>query len=618
MRYSKLSSLLAFIRLTVAVGMCVFVCCGIANAQLTTLHSFNVVEDGFNPTSPLIQASDGNFYGVNAYCIFKMAPDGTFTVMRALDFSIDGWWPRGALIQATDGNLYGTTYGGGPGGGGTVFKMALDGTFTVVHAFVAFDAGTNPATGLIQATDGNFYGTTTSGAAGGHEGTIFRMTPDGTVTVLYVMTWESQGPRNFTNPLIQASDGNIYGTSQNGGTADLGTIFKMTLNGTFTLMHSFERSEGAGPRDGLIQASDGNFYGTTQVGGTADWGTIFKVTLDGVFLTFYSFTDGVDGAQPFGRPIQAADGNFYGTTYSGTLAGNGTIYKITPQGTLTTLHYFANSREEGVSPACALIQGTDGAFYGTTSGGGDLMWEAGALFRFGTPAGNNVYVPFASTALTFNAVTSAGISHVDAIDAATIGDVPGGFAVSNSQAYQISTTATFTGSITIAFVISDPISETDFDNLGILHNESGVLRDVTATSPPRNFESRTVYAMTNSLSPFYVVRRGNHVTPLFDQTKAHKIGSTVPIKLQLLNASNGNVSSSSTVLTARGETNWRDHHSPGRRFRQCKPRQLRYDPRSAVLAEDIFQLEHKGLTPGRYVLESLRRERPLLLLHCEI
>ncbi len=168
-----------------------------------------------------------------------------------------------------------------------------------------------------------------------------------------------------------------------------------------------------------------------------------------------------------------------------------------------------------------------------------------------TALGQNSSVTVGQTSFTFDNVTAGGTTTVTPIDPATVGEVPGGFAVSNSVAYEIATTASFTGSVTLAFKVPDPISEADFNLLAILHNVNGALVDVTATTPARDYSTRTIYATTTSFSPFYLARRGPHIRTLFDQTKAHKSGSTVPIKLQLMDANNTNISSASTALTGR-------------------------------------------------------------------
>jgi len=183
--------------------------------------------------------------------------------------------------------------------------------------------------------------------------------------------------------------------------------------------------------------------------------------------------------------------------------------------------------------------------------------------------------------------------------------VPGGFSVSNSVAYEIATTATFTGAVTLAFKVPGPISQEDFNNLAILHNVNGTLVDVTASTPARDYANLTIYATTTSFSPFYLARRGPHIKSLFDQTKAYKRGSTIPIKLQVLNASNTNLSSSSTALVTRdlrllsGNT-----MAPIEDSGNANPDYtFRYDSTLGGSGGGyIFNLSTKGFAPGQYVL----------------
>ena len=175
--------------------------------------------------------------------------------------------------------------------------------------------------------------------------------------------------------LVQGSDGNFYGTTEQGGVngPDPGTVFKITPSGTLTTLHSFVFIDGWHPRAALVQGSDGNFYGTTVEGGQYEFGTVFKITPSGTLTNLYSFA-GSDGANPRGL-VQGSDGNFYGTTFSGP----GTVFKITPSGTLTTLYSFAGS--DGANPDAGLVQGSDGNYYGTTYYGGAN--NVGTVFRLG-------------------------------------------------------------------------------------------------------------------------------------------------------------------------------------------------------------------------------------------
>src|SRR5579871_6839543 len=344
---------------------------------LTTLHNFaGQPNDGSIPYTKLVQGADGNFYGTtnhgganNDGTIFKMTPGGTVTILHSFTAQGDGTQPGAGLIQASDGNFYGTTGGDSSGNCragdcGTVFKITPSGTLTTLATFNGQGGPEYPHDALLQASDGNFYGTSYAGGTN-TAGTVFKITSSGTVTVLHSFNCAVEGCQPDAE-LIQATDGNFYGTTSNGTNGD-GTVFKITPSGTLTTLHSFSGSDGRHLTGGLVQATDGNFYGTTNGGGANGNGTVFKITSSGTLTTLHSF-DGTDGNLPGDTLIQAADGNFYGTTYNGGANGDGTIYKITPTGTLTTLHSFDVS--DGNNPGAGLLQTADGSFYGTTTGGG--------------------------------------------------------------------------------------------------------------------------------------------------------------------------------------------------------------------------------------------------------
>ena len=254
------------------------------------------------------------------------------TLTKLLDFNgADGDFPYLAgLIQGTDGNFYGTTDGGGVYEQGTVFKVTAGGTLTTLYTFcsqIYCTDGAAPEAGLVQATDGNFYGTTYSGGTYG-QGTVFRITATGDLSTLYNFCSQS-GCADGADPeagLVQGTDGNLYGTTSYGGITDscdgCGTVFKITLAGQLTTLHSFDYvDDGAYPQAGLVQATDGSFYGTTNIGGASGIaaGTVFGITSAGQLTTLYAFcqTDCTDGAYPQAGLMQATDGNLYGTTSFG-------------------------------------------------------------------------------------------------------------------------------------------------------------------------------------------------------------------------------------------------------------------------------------------------------------
>jgi uncharacterized repeat protein (TIGR03803 family) len=328
--------------------------------------------DGADPYHSLLQASDGNFYGStldggtsNGGTIFEITPSGAETLVYSF-----ASMPWAGLIQGSDGNFYGTTASGGTSGRGTVFKITPSGTETVLYSFPA--GSSEPYTGLIEGGDGNFYGTT--GANGtSDDGTAFKITPSGTETVLHVFPKTGSDGQIPYAGLIEGSDGNLYGTTYFGGSNGLGTVFKVTPSGTETVLYSFAggSSDGEHPYAGVIQGSDGNFYGTTYQGGAGGYGTVFKITPSGTETVLYSFAGGSsDGADPEAGVIQGSDGNFYGNTYLGGAGNLGTVFKLTPSGTETVLHAFAGGSSDGANPSANLVQGSDGNLYGSTGAGG--------------------------------------------------------------------------------------------------------------------------------------------------------------------------------------------------------------------------------------------------------
>jgi uncharacterized repeat protein (TIGR03803 family) len=299
-----------------------------------------VPPDGNEPYyASLVQASDGAFYGTtlnggvsNIGSIFKLMPGGAESVLHSFTGGgSDGDNPHTGLIQASDGNFYGITTGGGAPNEGTVFRITPAGSETVLYVFIGgIGDGAWPTAALIQGSDGNLYGTTTGGGAYGW-GTVFKLTPGGTETILHSFNPSSDGAQPYAG-LIEGNDGNYYGVtlwdSMRGG----GTVFQITPDGILTLLHDFAGgSDGANPYSGLILASDGNFYGTTQNGGASTAGTVFQITPAGLETVLYSFgVSAIDGAIPSGPLIQDTDGSFYGTTLNGGTAGYGTVYKMTP------------------------------------------------------------------------------------------------------------------------------------------------------------------------------------------------------------------------------------------------------------------------------------------------
>ena len=390
--------------------------------------------NGNSPRGELLAATDGNFYvaasegGANSGgAILRIAPDGTAAVMHSfLGDATEGAVPYSGAIQASDGNLYGTTFLGGAKSVGTVYKMALDGTFSTLYSFTnASQAPYQPYTSLVQGPDGALYGTTLRGGTA-NQGAIYRIALDGTFTTLLNFT----GP-NGANPegqLVVGADNALYGTTMTGGDSDRGTIYKITTTGTYTLLYSFAglgaftdrgvatNPLGANPRAGLTLGSDGNFYGTAYQGGPTGLGTVFRATPAGVVTLLHDFTGAPqDGASPLAPVTRLADGTLYGTTQSGGYAGAGTVWRIDPAGTYRLVSTFTNSLLDGEIPYTGVLP-FGGYLYGL-SYGAPTNSIYGALYKVDLGAGgvppvsfsiSPETIPLGSTAtLTWSSPTAA-------------------------------------------------------------------------------------------------------------------------------------------------------------------------------------------------------------------
>jgi uncharacterized repeat protein (TIGR03803 family) len=332
------------------------------NGNVKVLHIFSGGDDGNLPFSTMIADKAGNLYGTTAYgggtscdsgcgTVFMVTPEGTEKIIYAFAGGSDGEVPLSALLADREGNFYGTTlYGGGTGctgfGCGTVFKIAPDGTETLLYAFTSLSEGALPGAGLIADKNGNLYGTTIVGGGtscgGAGCGSVFRITPAGTETVLYSFAGGADGA-NPEASLIADKAGNFYGTTTAGGGtgcggSGCGTVFKLAPDGTETVLHAFAGgSDGAVPIANLYADKKGNLYGTTDQGGggncSSGCGIVFKLASDGTETVLHAF-DGMDGYKPEGGLIADKKGSLYGTTYYGgnpqscPQSGCGTIFKL--------------------------------------------------------------------------------------------------------------------------------------------------------------------------------------------------------------------------------------------------------------------------------------------------
>ncbi len=378
--------------------LCAITALALPAQTFTSLLSFDGT-DGYGPYDAPVQARNGNFYGTTEGgganrqgTVFQITSGGTPTTLYsfcAQSSCTDGAAPSAGLVQGANGDFYGTTYGGGANSLGTVFKITPGGTLTTLYSFCVQSEctdGGRPYAGLVLGTNGEFYGTTLGGGAHGG-GTVFKITPHGALTTLYsfcALTGCPDGNQPAAG-LIQATNGDFYGTTEIGGVTGCppyggcGTIFKITPAGTLTTLYRFCSQggcpDGYYPTAALVQATNGDFYGTTSFGGASQDGTVFKITPKGKLTTLYSFCaeNGCpDGENPSGALIQATNGDFYGTAHLGGANAAGTIFEITPGGTLTTLYTFCTQSgcADGEYPFAGLTQATNGDFYGTTYVGG--------------------------------------------------------------------------------------------------------------------------------------------------------------------------------------------------------------------------------------------------------
>jgi len=356
--------------------------------------------DGAQPVYvSLAQGNDGNMYGTTlggglngSGTVFKIAPWGKLTTIYsfcAQTNCADGSLPYAGLVRAPNGNFFGTTSQGGAFGDGTVFTITPLGALTILHSFnYSAGEGFQPFALLVRAQSGDFYGATTS--------TIFKITTAGVFTILNTLN-------GTMSALVQGNDGNFYGTAGQ-------TVFQMTPAGTITTLHTFTGADGSYP-NGLIRGTNGDLYGTTYGGGANNTcnngcGTVFEITSKGALTTLYNF-DSTHGSNPVATLAEGTDGNYYGTTYAGGTGGDwGTVFKMTPAGTVTTLHSFDGT--DGGQPYGPVAQSINGTFYGTATNVGAS--NGGTLFSLSMGLG-----PFVETFPTSGKVGTTVVIVGDAL-----------------------------------------------------------------------------------------------------------------------------------------------------------------------------------------------------------
>jgi uncharacterized repeat protein (TIGR03803 family) len=364
---------------------------------------------GALPESPLVVGPDASFYGTtfaggkyNVGTIYKVTPAGDVTTLIDFGGPNRGAQPQAGLVLGQNGKFRGTTLRGGKGNSGTVFEVSASGELRTLLEFPGVNPDTYSQGGIIRAKDDNFYGVSAASGLFG-KGSVFQITSLGAATTLSEFSDNGgpNSPKNPRAPLLQAQNGDFYGVTVNGGTQNLGTIFKITSDGVLTFLAEFTGidsfNKGAFPRAALIQTSPDDFYGVTSQGGAADAGTIFHMTATGTLTTLVEFTGegGTNkGTAPDSSLVLGSDLNLHGTTARGGARGFGTVFTMTPEGVLTTQVEFADDPAgiKGAYPEASLIQASDGNYYGTTATGGTT--GDGTIFRVSTAGEITTLVEF--------------------------------------------------------------------------------------------------------------------------------------------------------------------------------------------------------------------------------
>ncbi len=372
-------SIITNFRKTCALAFAMGLCNLTAAQTVTTVYSFDGTHGQYTNLLRLTQGRGGRFYGTT----LSGGSNGTGTVFKQDASSntnvllSDGFGAPVGVTLAGDGNYYGTTEGGGAFGKGMLFRITSDGTITDLHDFAGASDGAYPFGPPLQALDGSLYGTTSADGMGLHA-VIYKSTYVGALSTVYTFSGSNDIPFFMT----QGTDGNLYVSVVQGGAYGCGAIVKVSVGGAFKFGHDFKCRGALGiqPDGALMQASDGNFYGINIGGGANNnSGTIYRMTPGGKFTLLYSFgAFAGDGVRPAGGPIQATDGNLYGSTAAGGSAGAGSLYKITLDGVYSPLYSFPKGGTASQAPQGSLTQSTSGLLYGTTGQGG--THDLGSIF----------------------------------------------------------------------------------------------------------------------------------------------------------------------------------------------------------------------------------------------
>lgn len=308
--------------------------------------------------------------------------------------SSDGQYPSAEVTLDSSGNIYGTTDGGGAYSEGTLFKLTSSGTESLLHSFGASSSdGQIPDGKVFFDASGNMYGTTNYGGSG--NGTLWELAAGGTYSVLHI--FGSNEGSFIRGPLVEDKNGNLYGTALFGGANGDGSVFEYNItSATLTVLHSFDNTDGEFPEHGVVMDKNGNLYGVTAFGGSGGEGTVYEIASNGTFSTLHNFSSDTNGGFLYGAPAIDKKGNIYGSTASYGANNAGTVFKLAPDGTLTTLYSFTGGADGGSPEGDMLLVGKnlyDAATSGGANGGGGifrvtLKGKETMLQSFATATGN--------------------------------------------------------------------------------------------------------------------------------------------------------------------------------------------------------------------------------------
>jgi uncharacterized repeat protein (TIGR03803 family) len=480
---NKLSLLLRVLLLLGAVSLFIS---SLSAQDYSILYSFSGGADGAYPQASLIRDAAGNLYGTTYQggssgqgTAFKLDTSGHETVLHSFSGGPDGSQIFAGLIMDQAGNFYGTAYQGGASNAGIVFKLDPAGNETVLYTFTGGVDGGNPVAGLFRDTQGNLYGTTYQGGAF-NAGTVYKLDSANNETVLYSFTGGNDGAHPVGSVIMDAL-GNLYGTTEFGGSGSVGVVFKLDTANNETVLHTFSGSFGPGSAAGLIMDAAGILYGTTV-------STVFKIDTGGNYTLLHHFT-GADGSQVYAGVIRDAAGNLYGTSFAGGASNNGTVFKLDPAGNLTLLHSFNNQGGDGYNPMGGLVLDPAGNLYGTTANGGSS--DAGTVFAFLVDDDSNFALLNGNNTFNGNQTVNGSVAATTfSGDGSNLSNINPGAIGPGTANINISGNASTATTATTANLANSALNATNADNLG----------NVAATSYAR-LDIANIFSGEQTLAP---------------------------------------------------------------------------------------------------------------------